>query len=375
MTERFFVPAMELQYEPLLNKRDTCTALELISQTFTEELKRSLHLRWVPSPLIVPANSGINDDLSGHEQKVSFTPLAELGHADSMPSQEQKSSQVLEVVQSLAKWKRRVLSDKEQYDVGEGILAHTTALRKDDDVDNLHSLTVHQWDFEFIISKEQHNIEFLKQTVRTIWAAIKRTETVLLEQFGEKMSSRGPPKLPEEITFVHSEHLLDAYPQDDPEERERKITKEHGAVFIVGIGGPLLDSQTKHSSRAPDYDDWTSVTGKYGRRFQTKGLNGDILVWNTVLNRAVELSSLGIRVDKAALEKQCLMAECTERLQLPFHRSLLDGELPQTLGGGIGKSRLKMQLLGQAHVGEGHVSYWPSDHMKSCEQHNIRLLS
>lgn len=260
MTERFFTPSAGERYRPLLDAKHTRAAHELIEDTFTRELKRELNLSWVPGPLIVPADSGINDDLTGVEQKVSFTPLVE---------KKRDTPQQLEVIQSLAKWKRRVLSDKSQYGMGEGILAHTTALRRDDDIDNLHSLTVQQWDFEFIISDEQRNVQLLKEKVRAIWAVVKRTERTVRERFGESI-----PKLPDEIEFVHSEHLFHMLPDYTPEEREFHVTKKYGAVFIIGIGGTLLDSESKHSSRAPDYDDWTSVTGKYGRRFQTKGLNG-----------------------------------------------------------------------------------------------------
>ena len=308
-----------------------------------------MRLRRVTAPLFVLKGLGINDDLNGVERPVSF-PIKDLGEAQA------------EVVHSLAKWKRLTLAE---YDVqpGYGIYTDMNAIRADEELDNLHSLYVDQWDWEAVITSEQRTIRFLEDVVRRIYAAIRRTEYLTCETY-EQLK----PFLPEDIYFVHSEDLLQMYPDKTPKEREDAICKKYGAVFVEGIGGKLSDGK-KHDGRAPDYDDWSTVA-ENGK----KGLNGDILIWYPTLGHSFELSSMGIRVDKESLVRQLKLEGQEGREQLYFHRQLLAGKLPLSIGGGIGQSRLCMVLLHKAHIGEIQASIWPEQMVKECEEAGMPLI-
>lgn len=324
-------------------------AIEFVKTQFSSELAKSLHLHKVVAPMLVRKGTGINDDLNGVERPVSFVAPA-LG------------TQSVEVVHSLAKWKRIKIGQL-GLPTGEGILTDMRAIRADEELSAIHSLYVDQWDWEKRILPEKRNLENLKETVKTIYSALKATE--------EKISAEFPAiaaMLPEEITFVHAEELKAQYPDLSSKEREDKVAKLYGAVFIIGIGGQIEGGEP-HDGRAPDYDDWSSPSEK-----SYKGLNGDILVWNPLLEKAFELSSMGIRVDAAALERQLKLAGCPERAKLPFHEALLSGKLPQTMGGGIGQSRLCMFLLKRKHIGEVQASLWPEVMMADCQQGGIGLL-
>lgn len=336
-------------YKPLLDKRQTEQGIKLIKEFFQQNLSTELRLRRVTAPLFVLKGLGINDDLNGVERPVSF-PIKDLGEAQA------------EVVHSLAKWKRLTLAE---YDVqpGYGIYTDMNAIRADEELDNLHSLYVDQWDWEAVITSEQRTIRFLEDVVRRIYAAIRRTEYLTCETY-EQLK----PFLPEDIHFVHSEDLLQMYPDKTPKEREDAICKKYGAVFVEGIGGKLSDGK-KHDGRAPDYDDWSTVdeNGK-------KGLNGDILIWYPTLGHSFELSSMGIRVDKESLVRQLKLEGQEGREQLYFHRQLLAGKLPLSIGGGIGQSRLCMVLLHKAHIGEIQASIWPEQMVKECEEAGMPLI-
>ncbi len=336
-------------YKPLLDKRQTEQGIKLIKEFFQQNLSTELRLRRVTAPLFVLKGLGINDDLNGVERPVSF-PIKDLGEAQA------------EVVHSLAKWKRLTLAE---YDVqpGYGIYTDMNAIRADEELDNLHSLYVDQWDWEAVITSEQRTIRFLEDVVRRIYAAIRRTEYLTCETY-EQLK----PFLPEDIHFVHSEDLLQMYPDKTPKEREDAICKKYGAVFVEGIGGKLSDGK-KHDGRAPDYDDWSTVdeNGK-------KGLNGDILIWYPILGHSFELSSMGIRVDKESLVRQLELEGQEGREQLYFHRQLLAGKLPLSIGGGIGQSRLCMVLLHKAHIGEIQASIWPEQMVKECEEAGMPLI-
>lgn len=336
-------------YRPLLDKRQTEQGIKLIKEFFQQNLSTELRLRRVTAPLFVLKGLGINDDLNGVERPVSF-PIKDLGEAQA------------EVVHSLAKWKRLTLAE---YDVqpGYGIYTDMNAIRADEELDNLHSLYVDQWDWEAVITSEQRTIRFLEDVVRRIYAAIRRTEYLTCETY-EQLK----PFLPEDIHFVHSEDLLQMYPDKTPKEREDAICKKYGAVFVEGIGGKLSDGK-KHDGRAPDYDDWSTVdeNGK-------KGLNGDILIWYPILGHSFELSSMGIRVDKESLVRQLELEGQEGREQLYFHRQLLAGKLPLSIGGGIGQSRLCMVLLHKAHIGEIQASIWPEQMVKECEEAGMPLI-
>jgi aspartate--ammonia ligase len=292
---------------------------------------------------------GINDDLSGTERPVSF-PIKDLDDAKA------------EVVHSLAKWKRLTLSEY-QIKPGYGIYTDMNAIRADECLGNLHSLYVDQWDWEQVITAEDRNIDFLKSTVKRIYAAMLRTEFMVCEAYPQIK-----PFLAPKVHFIHAEELRQRYPELTPKERENRITKEYGAVFIIGIGAPLGDGK-EHDLRAPDYDDYTTP-GVNG----LPGLNGDLLVWNEVLDRAIELSSMGIRVDKEALLRQLKMAGQEQRKELYFHKRLLDGTLPLSIGGGIGQSRLCMVYLQKAHIGEIQASIWPEEMRKECAEIGINLI-
>lgn len=336
-------------YSALLSKRETEKAIKLVKDFFQLNLSTELRLSRVTAPLFVLSGLGINDDLNGVEHPVSF----------SIRDMDGKRA---EIVHSLAKWKRLTLASL-GVKPGYGIYTDMNAVRADEELDNIHSLYVDQWDWEAVITKDQRTIPFLKDTVRRIYSAILRTEFVACDAFPQL-----EPFLPKEITFIHSEDLLRMYPGKTPKEREDLAAREHGAVFIIGIGGKLADG-TVHDGRAPDYDDWSTPTGE-GRC----GLNGDILVWYPVLGRAFELSSMGIRVDAAALRRQLEIAGKRERESLYFHKRLLDGELPLSIGGGIGQSRLCMMMLHKAHIGEIQASIWPEAMREQCRKAGIDLI-
>jgi len=336
-------------YTSLLNLKETERAIRLIKDFFQTNLAFELSLIRVTAPLFVKAGTGINDNLNGIEQPVSFNIKAMDGAG-------------VEIVQSLAKWKRMMLADY-GFKYGEGLYTDMNAIRPDEVLDNLHSLYVDQWDWERVMSQEERNPEFLKKIVRKIYDVIRRTEKYVSYQY-----SNIQPILPEEITFFHSEELEEQYPDLTPKEREYTVCKKHGAVFIIGIGGKLKNGKP-HDGRAPDYDDWSApVDGGY------KGLNGDIVVYYPVLDCAFELSSMGIRVDPEALIRQLEITGDTDRKGLLFHKRLLNDELPLSIGGGIGQSRLCMLYLRKAHVGEIQTSIWPDEMISACRENNIVLL-
>ena len=336
-------------YKPLLNARETEQGIKVIKEFFQENLATALRLRRVTGPLFVPRGLGINDDLSGKERPVSFK-MKDLGDAEA------------EVVHSLAKWKRLTLA-VQKVEPGYGIYTDMNAIRADEELGNLHSLYVDQWDWERTMRPEERTREYLERTVQKIYAAMLRTEFLVCERFPML-----EPQLPEEVFFIHSEELRRLYPQATPKEREQLITRSYGAVFIVGIGGKLGDGQP-HDLRAPDYDDYSTL-GADG----LAGLNGDLLVWNKVLDCSVEISSMGIRVDREALLRQLQESGQQERAELYFHRALLEGELPLSVGGGIGQSRLCMLYLQKAHIGEIQASIWPEEMRQRCKEMGFPLI-
>ena len=336
-------------YKPLLDLKQTELAIKKIKDFFLSSLSTELRLRRVTAPLFVLRGLGINDDLNGVERPVTF-PIKDM--------QEAKA----EVVHSLAKWKRITLAEY-QIEPGFGIVTDMNAIRSDEELDNLHSLYVDQWDWERVMTKEERNLAFLRKIVNKIYSAILRTEFYICETYPQLQHY-----LPEEVHFVHSEELRRLYPDRTAKERENLICKQYGAVFIIGIGGKLEDGK-EHDQRAPDYDDW-STPNEDG----FMGLNGDLLVWYPVLDRAVELSSMGIRVDTEALERQLALQGKEDRKQLYFHRRLLEGSLPLSIGGGIGQSRLCMILLHKAHVGETQSSIWPDADRRKCKECGIHLI-
>ena len=338
-----------IDYKPLLSTMKTEQGIKLIKDFFQQNISTELRLRRVTAPLFVLKGLGINDDLNGVERPVTF-PIKDLGDAKA------------EVVHSLAKWKRLTLAEY-KIEPGYGIYTDMNAIRADEELDNLHSLYVDQWDWEAVITDKQRTIPFLKNVVERIYAAIRRTEYLACETYPELK-----PFLPEKITFIHSQELLNLYPTLTPKEREDEICRKYGAVFIIGIGGKLSDGK-KHDGRAPDYDDWSTM-GENG----LPGLNGDILIWYPVLGRSFELSSMGIRVDKEALLRQLKLEGKEDREQLYFHRKLLQGELPLSIGGGIGQSRLCMVLLHKGHIGEIQASIWPDDMRAECKALGMQLI-
>ncbi|MBQ9273556.1 MAG: aspartate--ammonia ligase [Succinivibrio sp.] len=343
---KLIIPA---SYHNPLDVRQTEHGIKFVKDAFQLSLSSELRLRRLTAPLFVLRGLGINDDLNGVERAVTF-PVKDLGDAKA------------EVVHSLAKWKRLALQEN-GLQPGYGIYTDMNAIRADEELDNLHSLYVDQWDWEAVITKEQRTTAFLKSVVRRIYATLKRTEFLTCEFFDSLK-----PFLPEEVHFIHAQELLDRYPDLTPHERENAICKEYGAVFIIGIGGKLSDGN-KHDGRAPDYDDW-STPGEDGRL----GLNGDLLIWYPVLERSVELSSMGIRVDPTSLHRQLELEGKLEREQLYFHQRLLKGELPLSVGGGIGQSRVCMIMLHKAHVGEIQASIWPEDMKEQCRKAGILLI-
>ena len=336
-------------YKSILNLQQTELGIQKIKDFFQANLSAELRLRRVTAPLFVLRGMGLNDDLSGKERAVNF-PIKDMDEARA------------EVVHSLAKWKRVMLAD---YNVeeGYGIYTDMNAIRADEELGNMHSLYVDQWDWEMAISEKDRTVAFLKSVVERIYASFLRTEYLVNEAFPELK-----PMLPREIHFIHSEELLQKYPDLSPKEREREIAKEYKAVFIIGIGGKLSNGE-RHDYRAPDYDDWVTANED-----GFLGLNGDILLWNPVLNVPFEISSMGIRVDKNSLEKQLQIEDKEDRKELYFHKRLLNNELPLTIGGGIGQSRLCMFLLQKAHIGEIQASIWPEEMREKCKAHNIPLI-
>lgn len=317
---------------------ETEVAIKFIKDVFERELARNLNLTRVSAPLFVFPESGLNDNLNGVERPVAFDVL-DIGRD-------------VEVVHSLAKWKRMALA-KYGFADGEGLYTDMNAIRRDEALDALHSIYVDQWDWEKIISPSARNFDTLKAAVNSIYSALLGTEAALSERFGTASV------LPKRIEFMTTAQLEAEYPDLSPRERENAVTKRLGAVFLMQIGAPLKGG-VPHDGRAPDYDDWL--------------LNGDILLWDEPLSRAFEISSMGIRVDEAAMRRQLAAAGCEDRAALPFHRALLSGELPQTMGGGIGQSRICMFLLGKHHIGEVQASVWPESMVEECEKQGIRLL-
>ena len=336
------------RYSPVLDTLETERAIQLIKDFFQCSLAHSLRLRRVTAPFFVKGGTGINDDLNGIEKPVSF-------YAPGLGGER------IEIVQSLAKWKRLALRDL-KIRPGFGIYTDMNALRPDEIPDAMHSLYVDQWDWEKAIRPEDRNLEYLKRTVRRIYGAVRSTESFMRSHF-----PRIKPVLPEEISFVHTRELEEKYPGLTPVQRETELCRERGAIFVIGVGGPLRNGKP-HDGRAPDYDDWTTPT-KLG-----PGLNGDIVIWNPVLDRAFEISSMGIRVDPATLKRQLEVRGLTERRSLYFHRELLAGRLPLSVGGGIGQSRLCMFYMRKAHIGEVQASIWPEAMVAECRNNGTVLL-
>lgn len=345
MYKNFIIPE---NYQSILDVIETEKEIKLIKDFFQINLAETLNLKRITAPLFVKAGTGINDDLTGVEQPISFNI-------------KNMSNTKAEIVQSLAKWKRLTLAFLKIKE-GEGIYTDMNAIRPDETLDNLHSLYVDQWDWERVISKKERNLGFLKSIVKRIYLVLKKTEHFVYTNYPEIK-----PILPEEIFFIHSKELERRYPELSPVEREDAICKECGAVFIIGIGAPLNNGHP-HDGRAPDYDDWTTPTEK------GLGLNGDIIIWYPVLKKAFEISSMGIRVDQQALVKQLEITGTMERKELYFHKKLLRGELPLCIGGGIGQSRLCMFFLRKAHIGEIQSSIWPNEIIEECQKNKIFLL-
>ncbi len=328
-----------MSYKPLLSDFETQKAISLIKDKFSAELCDSLDLSRVTAPLFVKNSSGLNDNLNGVERPVSFDIL--------------ETGEIAEVVHSLAKWKRMALH-KYGFPIHTGLYTDMNAIRRDEECDNIHSIYVDQWDWEKIITSEDRNAEYLKATVRSIYGALKRTARLVSEKYPVIENY-----LPQHISFITTQELADKYPDLTPKQREYEVVKEYGAVFLMQIGGRLRDG-TKHDGRAPDYDDWT--------------LNGDILLYNRVLDIPFEISSMGIRVNREALLKQLNAENAEDRLEFNFHKMLVNGALPLTVGGGIGQSRLCMYLLHKAHIGEVQVSIWPEKEIAKCKAQGINLL-
>ena len=327
-------------YDPKLTVRQTQEAIKYIRDTFQKEFGKEMNLERISAPLFVTQSSGSNDDLNSVERPVSFDMAGIPG-------------ETIQVVHSLAKWKRMALHQY-GFQPGEGLYTNMNAIRRDEELDNLHSCYVDQWDWEKVITKEERTIETLESTVRVIFKIIKHMQHEVWYKYPEAVKH-----LPKDITFVTTQELEDRYPDKTPKERENLITQEYGCVFLMKIGDKLASGKP-HDGRAPDYDDWA--------------LNGDILFWFENLNCALEISSMGIRVDEVSLHQQLEKAGCLERERFPYHQMILNGELPYTIGGGIGQSRLCMLLLDRAHIGEVQASLWPDGMRQECEKHNIILL-
>ncbi len=346
MPRELIVPA---GYAPLLGPRETEKAIRLIKEFFQVNLACELDLVRVTAPLFVRAGTGVNDDLNGTEKPVSFT-ISDIDNGR------------VEIVQSLAKWKRAALADL-GFAPGEGLYTDMNALRPDEHLGNIHSVYVDQWDWERVISPDERNLAFLKKIVARIYDVIRRTEKYICHEYAALT-----PALPGEIVFMHAEEMAGRWPDRCPRDRELAACREHGAVFVIGIGG-ALPGGAPHDGRAPDYDDWSTPCGE-GRQ----GLNGDIIVHNPVFDTAFELSSMGIRVDREALLRQLEIQGLEQRKDLPFHRRLLNGELPLSIGGGIGQSRLCMLYLRKAHIGEIQAGVWPAEMAAACAANGIPLL-
>lgn len=326
-------------YHSLLNLRDTQIAIKVTKDYFENNLARELKLTRVSAPLFVDSESGLNDDLNGTERAVSFD-VRETGRQ-------------LQIVHSLAKWKRYALREY-GFSCDEGLYTDMNAIRRDEDTDNIHSIYVDQWDWERVIDKDERTVSTLKHTVKKIFSVFKMTE-----KFVNSMFPQIEPRLPEEITFITTQNLEDMYPDLSPKQREHEIAKKYGAVFIMQIGGKLKSGE-KHDGRAPDYDDWE--------------LNGDIIFYDDLLDIPFEVSSMGIRVSEESMKNQLKIAGCEDRASLPFHKDLLAGRLPYTIGGGIGQSRICMFILHKAHIGEVQASAWPEEMIEDCRENGIILL-
>lgn len=329
------------RYNPVLSVMETQQAIKYIRDTFQKEFGKEMNLLRISAPLFVTKSSGLNDNLNGIERPVGFD-------IQEIPDEK------IEVVQSLAKWKRYALK-KYGFHEHEGLYTNMNAIRRDEQLDNLHSVYVDQWDWEKVITKEERTEEVLEETVRTIFKIIKHMEHEVWYKYPQAVCH-----LADDVFFITSQQLEDLYPDLSVKDRENAITREHKCVFIKKIGKPLTRSGRPHDGRAPDYDDWD--------------LNGDLLFWLPSLNRALEISSMGIRVDEESIVSQCRAAHCEGRLSLPYHQMIQKKELPYTIGGGIGQSRLCMLLLNKAHVGEVQASIWPDEMIEECEKHNIHLL-
>ena len=327
-------------YNPVLSVRETQNAIKYIRDTFQHEFGKELNLSRISAPLFVEKSSGLNDDLNGVEKPVSFT-MKEI------------PGETIEVVHSLAKWKRWALGHY-RFALHEGLYTNMNAIRKDEEVDNLHSVYVDQWDWEKVIAKNERTVNVLKQHVEQIFKVIKHMEHEVWYKYPQAVN-----KLPDKIHFFTTQEVLDMYPDLDQKGRENEITKKYGCVFLMQIGDKLSHGQ-KHDGRAPDYDDWA--------------LNGDILFWYEPLQCSLEISSMGIRVDEDSLVEQLKKENCLERLELPYHKAIINKELPYTIGGGIGQSRLCMLLLKKAHIGEVQSSLWPKEMVDECYKHNIQIL-
>ncbi|MCH3962407.1 MAG: aspartate--ammonia ligase [Solobacterium sp.] len=328
-------------YDPVLSVRETQEAIKYIRDTFQREFGKEMNLLRISAPLFVTKRSGLNDNLNGIERPVSFD-------IQEMPEEK------IEVVQSLAKWKRYALK-KYGFGVHEGLYTNMNAIRRDELLDNLHSAYVDQWDWEKVITKEERTDETLEATVRTIFKVIKHMEHEVWYKYPQAVCH-----LADDVFFITSQELEDLYPDLSVKDRENAIVRDKQCVFIKHIGHPLKRSGKPHDGRAPDYDDWS--------------LNGDLLFWLPSLQRALEISSMGIRVDESSIASQCRAAHCEGRLTLPYHQMILNKQLPYTIGGGIGQSRLCMLLLNKAHVGEVQASIWPEEMLQACDKHNIHLL-
>ncbi len=326
-------------YNPVLDLRDTEIAIKLVKDFFETELSKALNLTRVSAPIMVTPESGLNDNLNGVERPVSFDIL--------------ETGRQAEIVHSLAKWKRQALKTY-GFHPGEGLYTDMNAIRRDEETDNIHSIFVDQWDWERIITREERNLDFLKMIVRKIYLTLRKTEGYVCAHYPHIK-----PELPDEITFVTTQELEDRYPDKSPREREYAAAREWGAVFLMGVGGKLRSGQI-HDGRAPDYDDWS--------------MNGDILLYSRLLDISLEVSSMGIRVDEESLRRQLKERGCEERAELPFQKALLNGELPLTIGGGIGQSRMCVYFLRKAHVGEVQASLWPDETVEACRRANIQLL-
>lgn len=326
-------------YNPVLDLRDTEIAIKLVKDFFEQELAKALNLTRVSAPIMVTPESGLNDNLNGVERPVSFDILETGAQA--------------EIVHSLAKWKRQALKTY-GFSVGEGLYTDMNAIRRDEMTDNIHSIFVDQWDWERIMAPSERNEHFLREIVGRIYLTLRKTEGYVCAHYPHIR-----PELPDNISFVTTQELEDRYPDKSPKEREYLAAKQYGAVFLMQVGGALRSGKI-HDGRAPDYDDWS--------------LNGDILLYDPLLDISLEVSSMGIRVDPETLRKQLAIRGCEERAELPFQKALLNGELPQTIGGGIGQSRMCVYFLRKAHVGEVQASLWPEEVVRACHNGNIPLL-